>query len=143
MAIFFGVPIQVNQYEFHSGHGPGCMCYLSLWTCHKLPDFLIFLFKWHNYSFLTLFKCYGWFLNSPLLLKYPLVRRDLVLCVLLLLEKLCSLNFYTDAMAFSHNGFPGPSLMSISPLVQEIWQFLFTRDWPETLQLEIHPSELC
>ena len=37
----------------------------------------------------------------------------------------------------------GPSLMSISLLVLELWQFFFIRDWPEIWKSEILPSELC
>ena len=37
----------------------------------------------------------------------------------------------------------GPSFMSISSLVQELWQFLFIRDWPEIRKSEIPPSEFC
>ena len=35
----------------------------------------------------------------------------------------------------------GPSFMSISSLVLELWQFLFIRDWPEIRKSEIPPSE--
>ena len=37
----------------------------------------------------------------------------------------------------------GPSFMSISSLVLELWQFSFVRDWPEIRKLEIPPSEFC
>ena len=37
----------------------------------------------------------------------------------------------------------GPSFMSISSLVLELWQFLFIRDWPEIQKFEIPPSEFC
>ena len=37
----------------------------------------------------------------------------------------------------------GPSFMSISSLVLELWQFSFVRDWPEIRKLEIPPSECC
>ena len=43
---------------------------------------------------------------------------------------------------FSHL-FTGPSFMSISSLVLELWQFPFIRDWPEILKSEIPPWELC
>ena len=33
----------------------------------------------------------------------------------------------------------GPSFMSISLLVLELWQFSFIRDWPEIWKSEIHP----
>ena len=35
----------------------------------------------------------------------------------------------------------GPSFMPMSWLVQESWQFLFIRDWPEIWKSEIPPSE--
>ena len=35
----------------------------------------------------------------------------------------------------------GPSFMSISSLVLELWQFPFTRDWPEIRNSEMPPSE--
>ena len=37
----------------------------------------------------------------------------------------------------------GPSFMSISSLVLELWQFSFIRDWPEIRKSEITPSEFC
>ena len=37
----------------------------------------------------------------------------------------------------------GPSLMSISSLVLELWQLSFVRDWPEIRKSEIPPSEFC
>ena len=37
----------------------------------------------------------------------------------------------------------GPSLMSISLLVLELWQFSFMRDWREIQKLEISPSTFC
>ena len=37
----------------------------------------------------------------------------------------------------------GPSFMSISSLVLELWQFSFIRDWPEIRKTEIPPSEFC
>ena len=37
----------------------------------------------------------------------------------------------------------GPSFMSISSLVLELWQFPFIRDWPEIQKSEIPPSEFC
>ena len=33
--------------------------------------------------------------------------------------------------------------MSISSLVQEKWQFLFIRDWPEIWKFKISASEFC
>ena len=35
----------------------------------------------------------------------------------------------------------GPSFMSISSLVLELWQFSFVSDWPEIRKSEIPPSE--
>ena len=35
----------------------------------------------------------------------------------------------------------GPSFMSVSSLVLELWQFSFTRDWPGIRKSEISPSE--
>ena len=35
------------------------------------------------------------------------------------------------------------SFMSTSPLVLEVWQFSFQRDWPEIRKLEISPSKFC
>ena len=35
----------------------------------------------------------------------------------------------------------GPSFMSVSVLVVELWQFLFIRDWPEIKPSEITPTE--
>ena len=37
----------------------------------------------------------------------------------------------------------GPSFMSISWLVLELWQFSFIRDWPEIRKSEIPTSEFC
>ena len=37
----------------------------------------------------------------------------------------------------------GPSFMSISSLVLELWQFSFIRDWPEIWKLEIPLSKFC
>ena len=37
----------------------------------------------------------------------------------------------------------GPSFMSISSLVLELWQFTFIKDWPEIQKSEIPPSEFC
>ena len=37
----------------------------------------------------------------------------------------------------------GPSFMSISSLVLELWQIFFIRDWPEIRESEIPPSEFC
>ena len=37
----------------------------------------------------------------------------------------------------------GPSLMSISSLVLELWQFSFIKDWAEIQKSEIPQSEFC
>ena len=37
----------------------------------------------------------------------------------------------------------GPSFMSISSLVLELWEFPFTIFWPESRKSEIPPSEFC
>ena len=37
----------------------------------------------------------------------------------------------------------GPSFMSTSSLVLELWQFSFIRDWPEIRKSEIPTSEFC
>ena len=37
----------------------------------------------------------------------------------------------------------GSSVLSISSLVLELWQFPFIRDWPEIQKSEILPSEFC
>ena len=37
----------------------------------------------------------------------------------------------------------GPSFMSISSLVLELWHCLFIKDWPEIRKSEISPSEFC
>ena len=37
----------------------------------------------------------------------------------------------------------GPSFMSISSLVLELWQFSFIRDWPEIRKSEIPPFKFC
>ena len=56
---------------------------------------------------------------------------------------LSSSNFF-DAVSFPLSSLvTGPSFMSMSSLVLELWQFSFIRDWPEIWKSEIHPSELC
>ena len=52
-------------------------------------------------------------------------------------------NFLTLYLFLLSSLVAGPSLMSISPLVLELWQFYFIRDWPEILKSEIPPSEFC
>ena len=50
-------------------------------------------------------------------------------------------NFF-DAVLFLFSSLvTGPSFMSISSLVMELWQFSFMRDWPEIPKSEIPPSE--
>ena len=44
-------------------------------------------------------------------------------------------------MTSTSNLVAGPSFMSISSLVLELWQFSFIRDWPEIPKLEIPTSE--
>ena len=52
-------------------------------------------------------------------------------------------NFF-DVVLFLLSGLvTGPSFMSISSLVLELWQFSFIRDWPEIRKSEIPPSEFC
>ena len=49
-----------------------------------------------------------------------------------------------DVVLFLLSGLvTGPSFMSISSLVLELWQFSFIRDWPEIRKSEIPPSEFC
>ena len=47
----------------------------------------------------------------------------------------CFVSFWLSSLV------TGPSFMSISSLVLELWQFSFLRDWPEIWKLEIPPSE--
>ena len=52
-------------------------------------------------------------------------------------------NFF-DVVLFLLSGLvTGPSFMSISSLVLELWQFSFIRDWPEIRKSEIPSSEFC
>ena len=37
----------------------------------------------------------------------------------------------------------GPSFLSVSSLVLQLWQFSFIRDWPEIRKSEIPPSKFC
>ena len=54
-----------------------------------------------------------------------------------------SSNFF-DFVLFSLSSLvTGPSVMSISSLVLELWQFSFIRDWPEIRKSEIPLSEFC
>ena len=51
---------------------------------------------------------------------------------------------FFDVVLFLLSGLvTGPSFMSISSLVLELWQFSFIRDWPEIRKSEIPPSEFC
>ena len=50
--------------------------------------------------------------------------------------------FVVDVFFLSHL-VTGPSFMSISWLVLELWQFSFIKDWPVIRESEIPPSELC
>ena len=52
-------------------------------------------------------------------------------------------NFFEDVLFLLSSLVTGPSLMSISSLVLELWQFSFIRDWLEIRKLEIPSSELC
>ena len=52
-------------------------------------------------------------------------------------------NFFDVALFFLSSLVTGPSFVSISSLVLELWQFSFIRDWPEIRKSEIPPSEFC
>ena len=52
-------------------------------------------------------------------------------------------NFFDIVLFLLSSLVTGPSFMSISSLVLELWQFSFIRDWPEIRKLEIPPSEFC
>ena len=54
-----------------------------------------------------------------------------------------SLNFFDVVLLVFLNLVTGPSFMSMSSLVLELWPFLFLRDWPEIRKLEIPSSEFC
>ena len=54
-----------------------------------------------------------------------------------------SSNFFDVVLFLLSSLVTGPSFMSISSLVLELWQFSFIRDWPEIRKLEIPPSEFC
>ena len=54
-----------------------------------------------------------------------------------------SSNFLDIVMFLLSSLVIGPSFMSILSLILELWQFSFTRDWPEMRKLEIPPSEFC
>ena len=52
-------------------------------------------------------------------------------------------NFFDVLLFLLSNLVTGPSFMSISSLVLELWQFYFTRDWPEIRKSKIPPFEFC
>ena len=52
-------------------------------------------------------------------------------------------NFFDVVLFLLSSLVTGPSFMSISSLVLELWQFPFIRDWPEIRKWEIPPSEFC
>ena len=52
-------------------------------------------------------------------------------------------NFFDVVLFLLSSLVTGPSFMSISSLVLELWQFSFIRDWPEIQKSEIPPSEFC
>ena len=53
-----------------------------------------------------------------------------------------SSNFFNVALFLLPSLVTVPSFMSIPPLVLELWQFSFIRDWPEMRKLEIPSSEI-
>ena len=52
-------------------------------------------------------------------------------------------NFFDVALFLLLTLVTGPSFMSISSLVLELWQFSFIRDWREIWKLKIPSSEFC
>ena len=54
-----------------------------------------------------------------------------------------NVNFFDVVLFLLSSLVTGPSFMSISSLVLELWQFSFIRDWPEIRKSEIPPSEFC
>ena len=50
-------------------------------------------------------------------------------------------NFFDVVLFLLSSLVTGPSFMSISSLVLELWQFSFVSDWPEIRKSEIPPSE--
>ena len=58
-------------------------------------------------------------------------------------EMMSSSNFFDVALFLLSGLVTGPSFMSISSLVLELWQVSFIRDWPKTQKSEIPPSEFC
>ena len=53
------------------------------------------------------------------------------------------INFFDVAVIFLSVLVTGPNFVSISWLVQELWQFLGIKDWPEIWKSEILASEFC
>ena len=51
----------------------------------------------------------------------------------------CRHDVIVNCFVFLSSFVTGPSFMSISLLVLELWQFSFIRDWPEIWKSEIHP----
>ena len=51
--------------------------------------------------------------------------------------------FFDTALFLLSNLVTGPSFMSISSLVLELWQISFIRDWPEIRKSEIASYEFC
>ena len=52
-------------------------------------------------------------------------------------------NFFDVVLFLLSSLVTGPSFMSISSLVLELWQFSFIRDWPEIRKSEIPLPEFC
>ena len=52
-----------------------------------------------------------------------------------------NVNFFDVVLFLLSSLVTGPSFMSISSLVLELWQFFFIRDWPEIRKLEMPTSE--
>ena len=51
--------------------------------------------------------------------------------------------FFNVALFLLSSLVSGPSFMSVSSLVLELWQFSFIRDWPEIRKSDIPLSEFC
>ena len=58
-------------------------------------------------------------------------------------EMMSSLNFFGIALFLLSHLVTGPSFVSMSSMVLELWQFPFIRDWLEIKKLEIPPSVFC
>ena len=52
-------------------------------------------------------------------------------------------NFFDVSLLLLSRVVTGPSFMSKSSVVLELWQFSFIRDWPKIRKSEIPPSEFC